>query len=80
MTKCLPPFQVSLDLANDGPLNVAFGSSLPSSTKKTKTNKTKKNIVKVGPPLTKCYGSVQLIMGVGEGVGEVQFGLKGLNK
>ena len=39
--------------AHDGPLIVVLGSSLPSSTKK----KTKKNVVKVGPPLTKLSGS-----------------------
>ena len=33
------------------PLIVVFGSSLPSSKKK------KKNVVKVGPPLTKLSGS-----------------------
>ena len=39
--------------ANDGPLLVLFGSSLPSS----KRNK-KNNIVRVGPPLAKLSGSV----------------------
>ena len=41
--------------ADDGPLTVVFGSSHPSSTKKT----TKKN-VKVGPPLTKFSGSAHV--------------------
>ena len=36
--------------ADDGPLIVVLGSSLPSSIKK-KTKKT--NVVKIGPPLTK---------------------------
>ena len=39
--------------ADDGPLIVVFGSSLPSSS-------TKKSVVKVGPPLTKFYGSVHV--------------------
>ena len=37
--------------AYSGPLIVVFGSSLPSSTKKTQ------NVLKVGPPLTKLSGS-----------------------
>ena len=40
--------------ADVGPLMVVFGPSLPSSTKK-------KSIVKVGPPLAKLSGSVQVI-------------------
>ena len=36
--------------ADDGPLKVGHGSSLPPSTLKT-------NVVKVGPPLTKLSGS-----------------------
>ena len=36
--------------ADDGPLKVGLGSSLPSSTLKT-------NVVKVGSPLTKLSGS-----------------------
>ena len=39
--------------ANGAPLKVVFGSSLPSSTKK--------NVVKVGPPLTKLSGSAHVI-------------------
>ena len=39
--------------ANDRPLLVVFGSSLPSSTKKSN----KKNVVRIGPPLTKLSGS-----------------------
>ena len=45
--------------AEDGPLIVVLGSSLPSSTKKKKK---KKNIVKVGPPLTKLSGSAHAII------------------
>ena len=39
--------------ADDGPLIVIFEFSHPSSTK----NQQKKNVVKVGPPLTKFSGS-----------------------
>ena len=42
--------------ADDGPLIVVLGSSLPSSTKK--------NIVKVGPPLTKLSGSTHVSNGI----------------
>ena len=38
--------------ADDGPLKIGLGSSLPPSTLKT-------NIVKVGSPLTKLSGSAQ---------------------
>ena len=39
-------------------LMVVFGSYLPSPhIKTTKQNKTKQNVVKVGPPLTKLSGS-----------------------
>ena len=50
------PFNGVSLAADDGPLIVVFGSSLPTSTKKKKKKK-KKNIVKVGPPLTKHSGS-----------------------
>ena len=43
--------QAFLWRADVGPLMVVFGSSLPSSTKKT--------VVKVGPPLAKLSGSAQ---------------------
>ena len=43
--------------ADDGPLLVVFGSSLPSPTK-TITNK---NIVKVGPPLNKLPSSADAL-------------------
>ena len=39
--------------ADDGPLIVIFGSTSPHQQKKKK-----KNVVKVGPPLTKLFGSV----------------------
>ena len=39
--------------ADEGPLRVVLASSLPSSTKKKRK---KKNVVKVGPPLTKLSG------------------------
>ena len=39
--------------ADDGPLKGVFGFSLPSSKKK--------NVVKVGPPLTKFTGSAHVI-------------------
>ena len=41
--------------ADDGPLIVVLGSSLPSSTKKKKKKK-KKHVVKVGPPSDKTFG------------------------
>ena len=41
--------------ADDGPLIGVLGSSLPSSTKK-------KNVVKVGSPLTKLSGSAHVIL------------------
>ena len=47
--------------ANDDPLIVVFGSSLPLSTKKKKKKKKRKNVVKVGPPLTKLSGSAHVI-------------------
>ena len=46
--------------ANDDPLIVVLGSSLPSSKKKKK--KKKKNVVKVGPPLTKLSGSAHVFI------------------
>ena len=44
---------------DDDPLIVVFGSSHPSSTSEKNYNKKKqkKNVVKVGPPLTKFSGS-----------------------
>ena len=43
----------------DGPLKVVFGSFLPHQTKKKQQkNKTNKNVVNVGHPLTKNSGSV----------------------
>ena len=47
--------------ANDGPLKVVFGSSLPSLTKK-EIMIIIKNVVKVGPPLTKLSGSAHVVV------------------
>ena len=49
------PFNAFRWRADDDPLIVVLGSSLPSSTKQEK-----KNVVKVGPPLTKPSGSAHV--------------------
>ena len=48
------PFNDVLMAADGGPLIVVLGSSLPSLTRKKEK---KKNVVKVGPPLTKLSRS-----------------------
>ena len=45
--------------ADDGPLILVLGSSLPTSTKKTTTKK-QTIVVKVGPPLTNLSGSAHV--------------------